>query len=115
MDCGAKKPQRQTLVLDGDCTLDRALELKSVLLEALKDHGDLLLNLDNATVVDLSLLQLLCAAHRAAMRCGKQLVLCPKPSNAFIEAAEGAGFLRTMGCQSALNKGCLFMEVMTNG
>jgi hypothetical protein len=34
---------------------------------------------------------------------------------AFVEAAEGAGFVRTMGCQDAPNKECLFMEVMENG
>ncbi len=115
MDCGAGKKQRQTLALDGECTLDRALELKSILLEALKDGGDLLLNLENAAAADLSFLQLLCAAHRTALRCGKQLALCPGPSTAFIEAAEGAGFLRTMGCQAALNRECLFTEVMKNG
>jgi anti-anti-sigma regulatory factor len=115
MDCGAGKTRRQTLALEGDCTLDRALELRSVLLEALIDDGELLLNLENATEVDLSFLQLLCAAHRAALRCGKQLVLGPEPSTAFMEAAEGAGFLRTMGCQDAQKKECLFTEVMKNG
>jgi anti-anti-sigma regulatory factor len=115
MNYNTERTQQQTLVLDGDCTLDRAHEFRSLLLDALKTDGDLLLNLDNATEVDLSLLQLLCAAHRSAVGCGKQLLVKSKPSTAFIEAAQGAGFLRTMGCQGALNKGCLFTEVMTNG
>ena len=113
MDCGMGKRQQRTLAFEGECTLDRAGELKSMLLEALNAEGDLLLDLDNAAAADLSFLQLLCATHRAALKSGKQLFLC-KPSIAFLDAAEGAGFPRTMGCQSALGKECLFTEVMTN-
>jgi anti-anti-sigma regulatory factor len=115
MDCDEGKTQRRTLAIEGECTMDRALELKSILLTAIEGDGDLILNLDHVTETDLSFLQLLCATHRAALRRGKQLALCSNPSMAFVDAAEGAGFLRTMGCQDTLNKECLFTEVMTNG
>jgi len=112
MDCTAEQTETRTLALDGECTLDRAIELKEVLLEALKDGGDLLLNLEKVTEVDLSFLQILCSAHRTASSFRKRFTLCPSPSAALIEAAESAGFLRNMGCQNAPNKECLFMEVM---
>jgi anti-anti-sigma regulatory factor len=115
MDCAAEQTETKTLTLDGECTLDRAVELKAVLLEALKDGGDLLLNLEKVTAVDLSFLQLLCSAHRAALNNGNGFALCPSPSTALIEAAESAGFFRNMGCQDAPNKECLFMEVMRDG
>jgi ABC-type transporter Mla MlaB component len=115
MGCSAEHAQGKTLEIEGECTLDRAVEIKSQLLEALQDGGDLILNLDKVTAVDLSFLQLLCAAHRAALRSGKCFAIHPPHSAPFIEAAEGAGFFRTMGCQDALDKECLFMEVSENG
>jgi anti-anti-sigma regulatory factor len=115
MGYSAQDAHGKTLEIEGECTLDRAVELKSLLLEALQDGGDLLLKLDKVTAVDLSFLQLLCSAHRAALRCGKGFALHPQHPVAFIEAAEGAGFLRTMGCHDALDKECLFMEVSENG
>jgi anti-anti-sigma regulatory factor len=114
MDCGAEKPE-QVLTLEGDCTLERARELKSLLHDALKADGDLVLNLDNITATDISFLQLICAAHRTALAGGKRVLFRPKPSTAFMDTARGAGFLRTMGCQNTPNMQCLFMEVMKNG
>jgi anti-anti-sigma regulatory factor len=115
MDRSAEQKERKTLVLDGECTLDRAVELKSAMLEALGDGGHLALDLEQVTAVDLSFLQILCSAHQTTLNCGQRFILCPRPSTAFIEAAEGAGFFRSMGCRDTLNEECLFTEVIKNG
>lgn len=115
MDCSKEQSETKTLALDGDCTLDRVLELKDVLLEALKDGASLKLDLREVASADLSFLQLLCSAHRAALKHGQELTFGPLPSAAFTDAVECAGFCRAMGCQDAPNSECLFMEVMKNG
>ena len=102
------------LALDGDCTLERAAELKTVLIQTLDGTDDVVIDLEKVAAVDLSFLQLICSAHRTALNCAKHLSLRGKPSRTFVQAMMDAGFFRDFSCHIDPTKECLFMEVTKN-
>lgn len=58
------------IYLDGDIDIVAAVEIKSILLDALGSGNELRVNLENATDLDVTSVQLLYAADRAASRAG---------------------------------------------
>jgi hypothetical protein len=97
------------LRLEGSWTVDRAHELKQILMEALKNGDGFVLALEALEQADLSFLQLLCSTHRASLRLGKSMALHEKKSNSFKQLACDAGFKRNLGCHKDPNKSCLWM------
>jgi len=61
--------------LEGEVTIAYAAELKKVLLEALASGCELRLDMGSATELDISALQLLCAAEREARASGRVFTL----------------------------------------
>ena len=53
-----------TLLLSGSLTIQQALPLKETLLRAVGEVNQLAINLEHVEGMDLTALQLLCAAHR---------------------------------------------------
>lgn len=93
---------------DGELTVDRAEELRSVLIKALIDADRVELDMENVTAVDLSCLQLLCSAHQSAVRMNKRLALRHGRPDVFNRAADAAGYLRRAGCRLGSEKTCLW-------
>ncbi|WP_130471401.1 STAS domain-containing protein [Candidatus Magnetaquicoccus inordinatus] len=62
-----------TLILSGPLTIQHALSLKETLLKVGGDVKHLILNLDQVSSLDLTALQMLCAAHREWVKKGKKL------------------------------------------
>jgi anti-anti-sigma regulatory factor len=83
------------LCLEGDFNLTSAGELKAVLLEGLASGQELQLDLERAGLIDITFLQLLWSAERAAAQAGSGLV--SRVSEAVAEAARGAGFISFPG------------------
>jgi len=96
-----------TLTLYGDITIQRAPELKTFLLEQLAAHSDLTINLSYVTGCDLSLLQLIFAAHKRCIK-GGGIVRVSDCSTTIHEMASSGGFLRTPGSISDDHSGCLW-------
>ncbi len=80
------------LELDGKWTIERASELKNLLLEALKGHDRVLLALDGLEEIDLSCLQLLCSAHRSFLKLDKRLEAREGKPEIFDRVVRDAGF-----------------------
>ena len=76
--------------LEGEVTVTRAVEVKKLLLEWLASGRNLRLDLENATEIDITLLQLLVAAAREAERAGLRMITSVSPAAA--AAAGDAGF-----------------------
>ncbi|MHC1744220.1 MAG: lipid asymmetry maintenance protein MlaB [Syntrophobacteraceae bacterium] len=110
---GESQPAVRTAVLrlDGRCTIERADELKSMLLESLSRDDAIVIDLENLTEVDLSCLQLLCAAHRRSLRQNKQMQLGADRPVVFDRAVRTAGFARTLGCHKDPGGTCLWKGV----
>jgi anti-anti-sigma regulatory factor len=99
----------EVVVLEGDLTVGRVLELKELLLGALGAGDRVVVDVERAGSVDLSCLQLLCAAHRMAMRMNKQLALGGKYSETFKRTVREAGCGRSQGCHGDPLRECLWV------
>ena len=97
------------LRLEGSWTIERATELKHLLVEALKSDKPVIIELDGLEGLDLACLQLLCAAHRASLRLGKRLELQQEKPDILKRVMREAGFARTLGCHKDPNKSCLWI------
>lgn len=114
MDCTLENPSESgasaRLRLAGEVTIESAAELKKILLAALETGSDLLVDCSQATSLDLSALQLLCAAHRTACSLGKTMTLDERSGEVLAQAVGQAGFLRQRACLlSPQERACLWL------
>jgi anti-anti-sigma factor len=101
---------RKILTISGELTIHNANELKNILVNSLKGTNHIVLNLENVTDVDLSCLQLLCSAYKAARKVNKLFSLESNCPEAFKKAVYNAGYLRHTGCGLNCNKKCIWPE-----
>ena len=81
--------------LEGECNVTSVAELKTILLEGLASGKDLRLDLERVEEIDITVMQLLWAAGRAAERMGAGVEI--RVSEAAGRAARDAGFERFPG------------------
>ena len=94
MDSRVEHTQEGTvLTLYGDVTIEGAVELRKVLAGELAAAAGLTVNLAYVTRCDLSLFQLLCAAHRTSAA-----VRLADASPAVVEVMASSGLTRGSGC-----------------
>ena len=105
-------PEKRTVVeVQRKCTIEEAGRIKVLLTEQLAEKDCLILNLSNVDEVDLSFLQLLCAAHKSASNAGKPFGLEGALSEQLTRKAREAGFACRGECGPHLNGDCLRAEV----
>lgn len=80
------------LRLHGELTLEQAQAVKTALLRGIERYQDLRLDWQDVEEADLSLLQMLCAAHRTVHQQGKTLRCAQSPPQALLDVARRAGF-----------------------
>lgn len=91
----------------GDLTISRCDEILSQLREAF-DHGkSVRISLQEVTAIDLSFLQLLCAAHRTAAAEKKEISIELPVPDLFRQSVRDAGFRRRDGCAHSNGTTCL--------
>jgi anti-anti-sigma regulatory factor len=90
-----QQESQSVIRLAGELTLTSAAELKNLLLQGLASGNNLRLDLEQAEVIDITLMQLLWAAGREADRKGASLAI--QMSDAAATAARDAGFERFPG------------------
>jgi anti-anti-sigma regulatory factor len=103
---GNRKAKEIRLRIEGDLTLPRAGEVRSLLMEAFEKADHISLDLGAVAEADAAGLQLLCAAHRSAVGKGKVLE-CPERSPQLAQAIDAAGLWRHKGCTDS----CLWREL----
>jgi len=106
----AKQKNAGEITLSGDLTISQALEIHSLLREALESSDDVRITLQDVTAMDLSCLQLLCSAHRTAALEKKRLGFASPPPSVFRETVAAAGLKRHSGCTFSPNTGCLYKD-----
>ncbi len=110
MNCNLEQSEETvTLTICGTMTIEDAADLKSALAQALAGGMRIEIKLDAADSIDLSCLQVLCSAHRAALHAGKQLMLAGH-INTLLPCLEDAGFPRHTGCHGHDGNVCLWHE-----
>lgn len=104
-----KGDQAVTLRLEGPLTLEHAEELRNALREGLSKSLSVTIELADQIEVDLSCLQLFCAAHRSALASRKKLNLRRGVPESFRNLVESAGFIRHQGCTLNPYQDCLWV------
>jgi anti-anti-sigma regulatory factor len=102
--------KEESVILEGSLTVDRAEELRLVLIKAIIDAGQVELTFGSVTGVDVACLQLLCSAHRSALRLQKRFVLSDKWPEPFKQAVIDAGYARLTGCRLDKDHSCIWVK-----
>lgn len=97
------------LSLDGELTVARAAELKDALARSIDSADSIEINLDKASGMDLSCLQLLCSAHRTAAGKGKVLTIKDQSLPVFLAAHRNAGFIYSKKCRYVSTDDCFWV------
>ncbi len=107
-----KGPEGGALLrIQGRVTVTEAALLRNGLLEAFEKCDSLRIDLEGLEEGDLSLLQILCAAHREALAAGKRVVLEGITREDLARLLEKAGYLHQAGCLSGAKDSCLWSGV----
>lgn len=93
-----------------DLTVARAGEFKDALVSSLAKAQEIEINLEGVANIDLSCLQVMCAAHRSAAKEGKSLIIKDPTLAAFVDAKELAGFNYTKPCRHVSTGDCLWID-----
>ncbi len=94
------------LTIEGALTVQRAAELKAMLVDALAQADRVAIDLSRVTDVDLCGLQLLCSAQRTASQSRKCLAPAGPAPDVFRRAAAEAGVCVRSGCGAEDSGGC---------
>ena len=105
---GVDAGEMLTLQWGGDLTVRRIAELKTQVQQALATATQVSIAIAPESECDLTVMQLLCAAHRTAIRQGKTLQLCGEIPEQFKMIMNLAGFSRHIGCARDESGCCLW-------
>jgi len=103
----AQLATNQEIVLKGALTIQRISEVKEELMEAMNQVDNLMINLSEATELDLSCLQLICSGHRTAIRLNKSLSLINKAASVATRFGD-AGFTVKEECPCFCGETCVW-------
>ncbi|EFI33744.1 anti-sigma-factor antagonist [Desulfonatronospira thiodismutans ASO3-1] len=102
----------QILKLTGDCSVQNATEVLQLFSQALETAQSLALDLSEVEKSDISLMQIICAAHQSFAAREKCIRLSGLPSEPVMETWKSGGFGQV--CLFGREE-CLFKEVGVNG
>ena len=97
----------RVLVMGGSLTIENAGEIRRRLLDAFERSDRVVVSIAEDTQMDISFLQILCAAHHTAAKTNKTFELDRAPK-VFPCAIEDAGYLRLRGCIHDRDRTCLW-------
>jgi len=92
----AEKEPGSILVV-GQLRIEHASEIRDALLDAFKHADRVALTIERDAVADLSFLQVLCAAHRTALRENKKFELDSSAASGVQDMMREAGFVSDRG------------------
>jgi ABC-type transporter Mla MlaB component len=100
----------KVLILNGELCIQDADEFRTLLMESIGAADTITMNVASVTEIDLSCLQLLCAAHRTAIRQNKSLELDRQWPESCTQVIEHSGYARNIGCSHDKNGGCMWIK-----
>ncbi len=99
---------KAVLTFAGDLTVNQAPEIRMTFIKALIDADQVLLKFKNVSDIDLTFLQLLCSAHRSAIRLNKQITFDGSRPDLLKKTVDAAGYSRATGCRLDREKTCFW-------
>jgi anti-anti-sigma factor len=94
----------------GDLTVQSAAEFREAVISALQTCDEVYVNVEKVSAVDVSCFQLLCSAHRTAVRSDKTLVCSGSLPEEFRKTATEAGYIRNSGCAFDCSNVCMWVR-----
>jgi anti-anti-sigma regulatory factor len=98
------------ITLDGELCIQNADEFRTLLMESIGAADTITMNVASVTEIDLSCLQLLCAAHQIAMNQNKRVSLDRKWSESCAGVIKNSGYARHAGCSLDKDHGCMWIK-----
>jgi anti-anti-sigma regulatory factor len=80
------------LIMEGALTIERAGEVKEMILNAMRNSATVVIRFMENSRIDISFLQLVCAAHRSALSAGKHLKLVQEMPDSLLKEIRSAGY-----------------------
>ncbi len=105
-----KESTVREVMLSGSLSLRSASEIRQRLLAALDEADTVKLLLRDIEDVDLSLVQIICAAHRSAILKNKSLILQNDLPEMFVQIIEDAGLDGHIGCSAEEKECCVWQD-----
>lgn len=102
------------LFIDGALTIENACKIRTAVQEALLKTDRLVLTIGENAVPDITFLQILCSAHRTAVKAGKEFTINVPLGSDFSRVISDAGFSRHKGCSGGRNGTCLWKRENTH-
>ena len=96
------------LSLMGNLTMLEAQEAKKALLEAIEEVDTLYLDISGIETVDVSFIQLICAAHRECFLTQKKIYMQGDVSDTMEIFLTKAGYYKQHGCLTGAKTSCLW-------
>lgn len=96
------------LSLLGNLTMIEAREAKKTLLEAIEEVDTLYIDMSGIEAVDVSFIQLICAAHRECFLAQKEIYIQGGASDAMEQFLCKAGYSKQQGCLTGAKTSCLW-------
>ncbi|MBI4979238.1 MAG: STAS domain-containing protein [Spirochaetes bacterium] len=91
--------------IKGDATIDHAKEIQQRLISAMNEDRDIVLDLNDIDVADISFMQIISAAHMLLLKRKRNISFCSnRASPAVVDAAKHSGFFAHRRC--SVNGGC---------
>ncbi|MBJ6723138.1 STAS domain-containing protein [Geomesophilobacter sediminis] len=100
---------QEQVKLSGSLTIAHADLLKKELLEALETANEVVVDLSAVDEVDLTGLQLLCAAHQSARNRDKVFRVVDQGNKNYRDVVANAGFERHVGCARDNSSSCIWV------
>jgi anti-anti-sigma factor len=105
-----KSGKKGVLKLKGMLTISQADDLKNALIKAFKKVTELEVDLKKVDEIDISCLQLLCSAHKTAVKSRKRLVLGGDVPEEIVQNIMHSGYYRPVGCINKQKDKCLWKD-----
>jgi anti-anti-sigma factor len=100
--------QQGVVKLEGEITIQSAGEFRDAMIKALEGYEKVYVNVEGVTEVDVSCFQILCSAHRTAVKNNKLLECSGSLPEGFRKTAQEAGYIRNSGCAFDCAKICMW-------
>jgi ABC-type transporter Mla MlaB component len=104
-----KSGKAGVLKFEGEVTVQQAEEIKDKLMQALGRVENIYVDISKVSEADLSLLQLMCSAHRTAVTMHKGFHISGPVPEYLRQLAEMAGFRRDRSCRLDSTKTCIWV------
>ncbi len=98
-----------TITVKGEITIVNAGEFRNALLNIQDRWSSLTVDLEGLEEIDVTGLQLLCSAHRSAVKLDKQLTLVGQTVETLNKSALKSGFVRERNCAAGGGQECLWV------